>query len=323
MSITLSMIVKNEQKVIMRCLESVVNYIDFFVIMDTGSSDDTPNIIANFFKDRGVKGVLIQGEFKNFSYARNKCLQLAYKISPSKYILLIDSDMILKVGDFSFHHITEDGYYITQQDNKLSYKNLRLIKNDKSWYYDGYTHEVLLSSKEHKKSTLPHDKIYIMDMSDGGSKSDKIERDIRLLHLEINEKPTHSRGYFYLANTYFGKGDHTSAEKYYRLRIEMGGWIEEVWYCYYRLGLIRLVRGNIPEAIYFLFTAIETHPLRLETYFHLLYIFRQQKMDIMFDIFREKAINARKCGKEEIQHFLFYEYQICEIEFPKLIYEKK
>lgn len=317
------MIVKNEEQVIKRCLESVVDIIDFFVIMDTGSTDNTPQIIAEFFKKRQVKGVLTQGEFKNFSHARNKALSIAYNISPSDYILFLDADMILKVGDISLSP-SVDSYYITQSDDKLSYKNLRLVKKKRCWYYKGYTHEVLLSlGDEIKKETLPLSSIYIQDMNDGGSKKDKIERDIRLLHWEINENPKYSRPYFYLANTYFGKGDLSSAEKYYRHRIEMGGWMEEIWYCYYRLASIRILNKNIPEAIYFLFTAIETHPLRLEAYFHLLVIFRDQKMDMLFDTFREKAIDVRKAGRSEIQNFLFYEREICENEFPKLTGARK
>ena len=45
------MIVKNESKVIERCLGSVKDFINYWVIVDTGSTDGTQQIIKNFMKD--------------------------------------------------------------------------------------------------------------------------------------------------------------------------------------------------------------------------------------------------------------------------------
>ena len=59
-------------------------------------------------------------------------------------------------------------FYISQQDSLLSYKNTRLIKNNNSYYYKGYTHEVLLSHQKDKRITLSDDQIYIQDLGDGG-----------------------------------------------------------------------------------------------------------------------------------------------------------
>ena len=46
--LTLAMIVKNEAPNIQECLESVAPYIDYYVIADTGSIDNTKEIIKNF-----------------------------------------------------------------------------------------------------------------------------------------------------------------------------------------------------------------------------------------------------------------------------------
>jgi len=55
-TLTLCMIVKNESHIILECLNSVYKYIDYWVICDTGSTDNTKEIITNFFKEKGIPG---------------------------------------------------------------------------------------------------------------------------------------------------------------------------------------------------------------------------------------------------------------------------
>jgi tetratricopeptide (TPR) repeat protein len=339
--ICLSMIVKDEGKIIERCLQSAIEFIDFFVIMDTGSKDDTVKKIKKTFdkynkdqkKNQKIRGIIFKGEFKNFSHARNKCLKVAYDKSGADYILLLDADHLLvfpqkseielKIQLSKYENI--GSFYITQIDEKLSYKNTRLIKIPNSsgrYYYKGYTHEVLMSIEKDNRITLPISDVYIQDLGDGGSKDGKSDRDQKLLLQEIESSggTLYSRPYFYLANTYFGQKNLEQAEKYYRKRISLGGWEEELWYCYYRIGMIKIVEKNIPEAIYFLQSAIETNRNRLEAYFHLLLIFRDLRMDYNFQIYLnqskkiyEQIINLKISTKD----FLFYEKEICK-EFKKL-----
>ena len=52
--ICLNMIVKNESKIIVRLLKSVLRFIDYFVIIDTGSEDDTIQTIHDFFEENEI-----------------------------------------------------------------------------------------------------------------------------------------------------------------------------------------------------------------------------------------------------------------------------
>lgn len=330
------MIVKNEEKIIERCIRSVLEFIDFFVIMDTYSTDNTVKKIKQIFDDFNrekkrkdkIKGIIFEGEFQNFSQARNQSLEVAYEKSNCHYILLMDADHTLVIPKESKLELEKyedvNSFYITQIDQKLSYKNTRLVKNNMAgrYYYKGYTHEVLIptSSKEDdKRITLPVSDIYIQDFGDGGSKKDKSDRDQRLLLQEISEIEKedsilpYSRPYFYLANTYFGQKNLMEAEKYYRKRITLGGWKEELWYCYYKIGLIKMVQKNIPLAIYFLQSAIETNPDRLESFFYLLLILRDNRMDYNFQLYLQKSKRVYqkiKTGEIMTQDFLFYEKEI-------------
>ena len=68
-TICLNMIVKNEEKIICRLLESVSDLIDTFCIIDTGSTDSTVEKIMSFFQYRNIKGKL---GFLNFPLQTNK-----------------------------------------------------------------------------------------------------------------------------------------------------------------------------------------------------------------------------------------------------------
>ena len=71
------MIVKNEEKVIERCLFSCLKFIDYFVICDTGSTDKTIEVINNFSKKYNLKGEVHQHEWVNFAHNRNLSLEIA------------------------------------------------------------------------------------------------------------------------------------------------------------------------------------------------------------------------------------------------------
>src|SRR5260370_14238085 len=86
--ICLSMIVKNEAPVIRRCLESVRPIIDRWVIVDTGSTDGTQDIIHECLKD--LPGELHERPWRDFAHNRSEALALARP--QGDYSLIIDAD---------------------------------------------------------------------------------------------------------------------------------------------------------------------------------------------------------------------------------------
>ena len=65
-AVCLNMIVKNESKIITRLLNSVLPIIDTYCICDTGSTDNTKEIIIEFFNEHGITGKIVEKPFKNF-----------------------------------------------------------------------------------------------------------------------------------------------------------------------------------------------------------------------------------------------------------------
>ena len=88
--VCLNMIVKNEAHVIRRCLDSVLPHIDTWVIVDTGSTDGTQELIRDYFAKAGKPGELHERPWKDFGHNRDEALQMAR--SKARYTMFIDAD---------------------------------------------------------------------------------------------------------------------------------------------------------------------------------------------------------------------------------------
>jgi GR25 family glycosyltransferase involved in LPS biosynthesis/glycosyltransferase involved in cell wall biosynthesis len=223
-SICLCMIVKNESKIIQRLLNSVIDLIDYYVICDTGSDDNTTQIIENFFKNK-KDGFVFDEKFINFCYNRNVALQKCKGLSD--YILLLDADMIIEVNSFNKNELVHDSYKLSQGSDNFYYDNTRIVKNNGMYSYTGVTHEYISCVQNETSGKILKSKLFIKDVGDGGSKIDKFQRDKKLLIQGIADEPDNVRYYFYLANTYRDIGETDNSIIYYKKRTELGGWYEE------------------------------------------------------------------------------------------------
>ncbi len=263
-------------------MQSVLPIIDTYLICDTGSTDNTPQIITDFFTQHGIQGEVIYEPFKNFGYNRTYALQKAR--DRATYALLLDADMIFKIEpEFDKQSLTADSYLIIQRGGSLSYHNTRLIRLDIDAKCVGPTHEYYDLPAGSRSEKL--DSIWIADIGDGGAKADKFERDIRLLKEGILEEPANGRYYFYLANSYFNTGRHEESIPYYRKRIELGGWHEEVFYAHLNLGHAYMTIGQPELAVYTWMNGYNLHPTRAETIYEITKHYRiigKQKIGMAF-----------------------------------------
>ena len=272
-TLCLNMIVKNESRIIIRLLESVLPIIDTYVICDTGSTDGTPDIIRKFFDDRGFPGEVIHEPFKNFGYNRTFALRAAR--GKATYALLLDADMIFKIEPgFNKQALTAESYLIIQKGGNLSYHNTRLIRLDIDAKCMGPTHEYYDLPPGSRADKI--DTIWINDIGDGGAKADKFDRDIRLLKQGIEEEPNNGRYYFYLANSYFNTNRHEECIPYYKKRIELGGWNEEVFYAHLNLGHAYMKTDQPEMAICTWMIGYNMHPVRAETIYEIAKYYREK-----------------------------------------------
>ena len=320
--ICLNMIVKNESAIIQRLIDSVLPIIDSYCICDTGSTDKTPELIVNYFKLKGITGKIVNEPFRDFGYNRTKALEYCRDLPKADYLLLLDADMVLKLHtEFDVklfkQRISEgDAYYILQGSQSFYYKNIRLIRNRSNISYLGVTHEYINLPDDTRYGLLNKEDIFIWDIGDGGAKSDKFERDIRLLTKGLETEPNNDRYIFYLANSLRDVGRIKEAIENYKKRIALGGWIEEIWYSNYSLGKIYKNRNEIDKAIYYLLEAYSCIPDRIENLYEIVNYYRiNGKINLAY-MFYKIASERRK----EIKNwdFLFLEKDIYDF---KLDYE--
>ena len=280
-TVCLNMIVRNESKIITRLLKSVEAIVDTYCICDTGSTDNTVELIKTFFKERNIQGKIVYEKFKNFEYNRNFALKNA--LGMSDYILFIDADMEMVFKNFNKQILWQaDAFLVLQGSKDFHYQNIRIIKNYgekdadnelNEVKYIGVTHEYV-NTGPYKIMSLPMEIIFMNDFGDGGSKSNKYERDVKLLEEDLLRDPLNARTLFYLANSHFDHGINDKALEYYQKRIDVGGWFQEIFYSYYRIGQIHYRMENYDKAIYSWLEAIQVHPERLETIFKIIYHYR-------------------------------------------------
>ena len=287
-TICLNMIVKNESKIIERLLDSVINLIDSYCICDTGSRDDTIIIITNYFKKRNINGKIIQEPFKNFSHNRNIALQEC--IGMSEYVLLLDADMLLKIGDnFNKSELTSDYYYIFQGSDSFYYQNVRIIKNNGLYKYCSATHEYInIPSTSIEGAIFNKNKLFIQDIGDGGSKSNKFKRDIKLLEKGIKDEKDNARYYFYLANSYRDIGNYDKAKTTYLQLLQMNGWIQEKYCSCISLGNIYKHKKEYNTATKYWLNAIDYDNDRIEGVVNAVEYYRINEQHLLVNLLYNK-----------------------------------
>ena len=96
---------------------------------------------------------------------------------------------------------TNDCFFIFQGSDTMYYKNTRVVKNRSGFSYKGVTHEYVELPPNAKQVIFSKDHVFINDIGDGGAKSDKFSRDVKLLKEGLKEDPDNERYTFYLANS--------------------------------------------------------------------------------------------------------------------------
>lgn len=262
----LSMIVRNEAKVIRRCLESVRPAIGAWAIVDTGSTDGTQDIIRECMAD--LPGQLIEREWVDFATNRNQALDLAR--SYGEYALIIDADEILEITPSDWPlRLDTGGYYLHQVmgHGEFQFSSSKLLRHDAEWHWEGVLHEYPAADPRPEMRQL--NGLVVRSFPDGARSQrpqrDKFMDDVRVLEVALQKEPRNQRYAFYLAQSLRDAGEPAAALDAYRRRVALGGWEEEIWYSLFQIGaLLEQLKASAGEIIDAYLAAHDARPARAE-----------------------------------------------------------
>jgi hypothetical protein len=246
MSIMLTMIVRDEEATIERCIEHALGVIDSYCIVDTGSVDATKEAALSALKD--VPGSWYSREWVNFGYNRTELAVLAWEADsrPETYMLCLDGDEMLHVAG-EIPDLTAEAYRIRYVGERMAWDFPKLLRSDIKWYWDGVVH-ALPEHGNGRPQQEPLDVLTVTHEDGHKNRTAKIERDAALLTQDVIEHPDKTRSVFYLAQSHKDLGHNEVAAAFYRQRVRMGGWPEEVFYANYMEGVMREDESILLEA---------------------------------------------------------------------------
>jgi len=283
--ICLNMIVKNETKVLGRLFASVRDYIDYYVIVDTGSSDGTQAFIRQWMDDAGIEGEVHERPWVNFGYNRQQALELAVAAGRADWLLFIDADEELGVSDPQFIQQMQKGvsYRLEKHHGAIRYALPNLVDiSANRWQWRGPVHEYIEHLDGDKRLELRKD-VWIVYHEGEGFRSQgltaeqKFLRDASLLEYELQAHPNDTRSQFYLAQSYRNAGHYDKAYDAYRKRAAMPGWDEETFMAQLEVGRIAILLKKTGQVVLEeLLKAYDLRPQRAEPLHDLARYFREK-----------------------------------------------
>lgn len=284
--ICLNMIVKNETKVLDRLFRSIVDFIDYYVIVDTGSTDGTQQFIRQWMDKHDISGEIHERPWVNFGVNRQQALELAVTAGRGDWLLFIDADEELGCSDPKFYEKLQAGvtYDIEKHHTGMRYAVPHLVDvSQTKWQWRGPVHNYLERQSGPTQKELRKD-IWIIYHSGEGAKSQgvtseqKYLRDAKLLEEDLKLHPNSPRSRFYLGQSYKHAGKLDRAYRAYRARTEIKGWVQEDYMAQLEMGRVaRLLKKPEEAILQQLLKAFELRPSRAEPLFELASYFRGQK----------------------------------------------
>jgi glycosyltransferase involved in cell wall biosynthesis len=293
--ICLNMIVKNESHVIERAIASVKSLIDYWVIVDTGSSDGTQEVIRKALED--MPGELYERPWRDFGYNRTEALELAK--GKADYMLFLDADDWLEESpDFVLSQLDADVYWARWQSYHVpsfSYMKPLLVKDTLRCHWEGVIHEYITWDYAKSQETLTGLTYVFSSQGSRSRNPKKFQEAARVLEEALKEEPDNARYVFYLAESYRDANYPSEALLAYERRAHMGGWQEEVfWSLLQTAHLKKVLNYSYEEVLESYFEAHRQNPSRSEPIYYIAELYNQNSA-------YQLAYDCIKCWQRELK----------------------
>lgn len=283
----LTQIMKDESHVANRMLDSIKNIVDGIVIIDTGSTDDSIEVVKKWGQDNGIETHVFERPFDNFENSRNESFKKAREIFLSKndgntyYNFWLDFDEVIELDNsFDKNKIDKDLYMFNTVIGTMAYTRNELCRLDKKFRFYGVVHEFIVCDDRNITAGLLQGLKVRVSMDGGSWKSNipsKYQSHAHMLEKYIDNDRSDPRWIFYTAQSYHDSAcfpDNRSENeerlrrsmKYYKERVSRpDGYPEEIFYAQYRVGTImRSLEMPWNQCLNELLKAYSMDPLRGE-----------------------------------------------------------
>ena len=299
------MIVKNESHIIEQTFNNILSYvsIDYYVICDTGSTDNTIQIIKDFFSHRNIDGKIYQTEWHDFGTNRSIALEKAYK--KTDYLIIFDADDKFH-GKFKLPSVLDaDKYDLKLGSSHFSYKRPLILNNKIKWKFNGILHEYLVNIDPIFK-TVYLDGDYFIESGRKGGRSkltNKYKKDAQLLDTAYyKEKDEHlkCRYAFYAAQSYKDDSNIEKSIEWYERVLTLNNWVQEKYYSCIMLGQLYIKKENIDKSIYYYLKSIEYDATRIEGIVCACEHYYSQKKYLLINLMAQKYKNVKTKLEEKL-----------------------
>lgn len=288
----LLMIVKNEAHIIERAFESLKNLFDTYIICDTGSTDNTIDVINNWMALHDKKGEIIYKDWVSFGFNKSYLWEHFWNTRKDcEYLVFLDADEVfVKDMNNPLSYLTEDDvdklytqlqekpnisvFYLNTIYGSLRYRRWQICRNNQLYKWLQPVHEYLVGTISN--SSFDIDWIYNLARKEGASSKNpkRYEEDAQMFLDFLKNNPNDARATFYLAQTYESVCTKKSIE-WYKKRIEItnNSWEQERYIACLKAG--RLIKDE-SDKIKYLMMGTSICPERLECYYELVVYFQKK-----------------------------------------------
>lgn len=288
--IALAMIVRNEAANIEKCLRSAAPFCHDFVIVDTGSTDDTVAIAERALA--GKPRALPSRKWVGFSHNRNEALDIARRRG-SDYILTLDADeeLVAPTGA-TLPLLDADCYAIPLTMGDQTWLRRVLLKASVPWRYDGAIHETVVC--EGASDAVIVEGIGIRNRRVGETAADRVRKGklyAAILRKIVRKNPRDARSWYYLAQALSAAQDIRGAMAAYRRRIALAdGFPEEVFHAHYQLAcLLEFAGHHVDDVITQYQRAYECRPTRAEPLWAIAVLLNDSGRPALAEMYARKA----------------------------------
>lgn len=248
-TICLNMVVKDEGEVIERCLNSVKDQIDYWVIVDNGSSDETKQIIKKCLKGKPgeliEKSMISQADAKNIAFEKSK--------KKADYALILEADQAIRYDDkFDKKGLSEPYYYApTIEARGFINEQVLLVDLSKSWQWQGPVYESLSCNgiELDLKKLAPGVEVVAFQDSKKCKDPQRFVKEAQILEKELEKNPNDARTQFNAALCYLNGNEKVLALKNFEKVLKLDGSQSDKWFALYTIARLHDEMGYSSEVV--------------------------------------------------------------------------